>query len=246
MNLKEENKILKKKLSLASDFINREIKSHIKKISKRDFSDLQKNSEEKLEDTITKNIYNYFWDELIFSLDKTIIENIISAEFFYNDLLEKNFLDWVSVVVSYQKAIDFLIEKNITSLFRKFVKEKKLSLKKNNLDEKNLHQVVESWYSLGFTRLFSLIKAIKQDRELYDYGNAFRDFLEKYSYIKDIILDDYFYKISKTLADSDLFWAKRHNSKISLKEIKKARILIIWDFKDKNSLIYKLALLWEV
>ncbi len=251
MDLKEENKILKKRLSLARDFINREIKSHMKNISTQKIEHLEKEKrenffDENIEEIITKSIYDYFWDDLIFVLDKSIIDNIVSAEVFYHNLIKNNFLDGVSVINSYQKAIDFLIEKNITLLFRKFAKTKHIPLIKNDLTEKNLHSIVEKWYKLGFTRLFSLIKAIKEEKKLYDYGNTFYNFLGKYGYISEIILSDDFYRISRFLADWELFWAKRHNSKITLEEVKKSRSLIIWDFRDKNSLIYKLALLWEI
>lgn len=251
MDLKQENKILKQKLNLAKSFINREIKSHIKNISSQKLQflwtqDRENFFDENIEEIISTSVENYFPETIIFSIDKSIIENIISAEVFYHNLIKNDFLDWVSVINSYQKAIDFLIEQNITSLFRKFAKTKNVELQQNDLTEKNLHSIVENGYSLWFTRLFSLIQNIKNNSDLYDYGIIFRQFLEKYTYIKDIILSENFYNLSKQIADSDLFWAKRHKSKITLKEVKTARNIIIWDFREKNSLIYHLASIWEI
>ncbi len=240
MDLKEENKILKEKLALLKNFISREISSNINKINKNK-ADLLFG--EKL---IKDKIFSYFWENLLFSVSKEFIENIVSAEILFHHLEKNRKIDWASVINSYHKVLDLLIEKNISSLYRKFANKSNLSLKENDLVEKKLYSVVEKGYSLSFTRLFFIISKIKNFEKLFNYWLNFKKFLEKYYYIKEIILTDDFFLLAKQISDSWILWEKRHKWKISFEEVKKYRKILIWDFKSKNSLIYKLLKIWEI
>jgi Uri superfamily endonuclease len=64
--------------------------------------------------------------------------------------------------------------------------------------------------------------------------------LDKYTYLKDILLSDNFFKKLWFLVSSDILWTKRHRWKIDFVETRKAREIIIWNFKDKECLMYKL------
>jgi hypothetical protein len=144
-------------------------------------------------------------------------------------------------VTGYHKALDTLIESFISKGFRKFAKKKwQIILRTNDPLEKTLHMVVNKWYILGFGRLYGLIKHIRNDDSLFDYGSCFSEYLDKYYYIKDILLEDSFFRQMTQLANSEVLGSKRHRGNISQEEALKTRNLFIWNYHDKNSIIYKL------
>jgi len=170
----------------------------------------------------------------------SVVENIISAEILFYNLWKNKWIDWLWVITSYHKALDTLIEGLITKWFRKFAKKTwQTQLRQNDVLEKSLNSVVNKGYILSIWRLFHLLELIKTDDMMYDYWKCFKKYLEKYTYISDILLEDNFYDKFDKLVSSEILWKKRHVWKISFKEAKDARFLLIWDYKEKNSIIYK-------
>jgi hypothetical protein len=51
---------------------------------------------------------------------------------------------------------------------------------------------------------------IKEDGPLYDYGKCFKEYLEKYSNLADILFDTEFYNNFKSLVSSEILGKKRH------------------------------------
>jgi hypothetical protein len=95
------------------------------------------------------------------------------------------------VISSYHKALDIIIENYITSYFRKFIDKSKLPRNVDNSSlEKSLKSVILKNYSLSAGRLYHLLKTINKEKELNHYTNLFNKFLDKYSYLKDILLED--------------------------------------------------------
>jgi len=245
--LKSENKRLKKVLKVAKTWMEREVKANVIKIAKNKLKRLTTETKNNffgnnVEDIISQKISDFFWEIMLLNIPSSVVDNIISAEINYFHLRENPVSDWLSVISSYHKALDILVEQNITKWFRKFCKKKWYDvLRKNDLIEKSLNSVVNKWFILSIWRLYHLIKLIKkQDEEYYDYAKAFEKYLDKYIYLKDILLSDGFYKKLWTLVGSDILWGKRHRWKIDFTETRKAREWIIWDFKNKDCLIYKL------
>jgi hypothetical protein len=150
-------------------------------------------------------------------------------------------IDGLSVVSAYHKALDACIESYITKWFRKFAKKKnQIILRKNDPLEKTLHLVVNKWYILWFWRLYGLIKAIKNDSELYDYGECFAAYLDKYYYLKDMLLEEEFYKHITELANSEVLGSKRHKWNIKIEEVQRTRQLFVWNYKEQESILYRL------
>ncbi len=258
-NIKEENKklkqeiiILEKKLSLAKTWMERQIKEEIKKIKKRKINTLsveEKNFfiKQNLEEIIEKKVKNFFWDFILMNLNPKIISNIVIWEISYYNLKQNPHLDWLSVISSYHKALDLIIESIITKPFRKFAKKNNfIFLRKNDPLEKSLNLVINKWYLLSIGRLYHLLNNIKNNKNLFDFTIAFKKFLEKYKDLEIILLDDNFLKIFKEIIETEILWKKRHSWKITFLETKKARKLIIWDLKDKNCLIYNLVKFWDI
>lgn len=251
-DLEKENEELKKKLTLAQNWIKRDIEWEKLLIAKeRAVETWEKERlihyKENARQIIVWSIKNFFWDLLFAQTPEYVLENIISAEvFFYNQRYLK-FTDWLGVITWYNKAVDYLIEENITKLFRSYVRKNwPKTLKVNDLNEKTLYSVVDKGYTIWVWRLYSILKTIKESNDLYDYTKAFSDFLNEYEYIKDILLSDDFCFLMSELVKSELFWEKRHKWKITFKESKFARKILIWDLQDKKCIIYMLVEMWAI
>jgi len=250
--LKQENSLLKKKLNAAQAWLERLIKEEVKKISKRKISKMTSNVkqsflQENIEEIISKKINDFFWDFILLNTPSSVIDNIISWEINYYNLRQNHSLDGFSVISSYHKALDTIIEGFITKWFRKYCKKQnQIHLRVNDPLEKTLHSVVNKWFILSVWRLFHILKLIKNDEGLYDYGKVFKEYLNKYYYLKEVLLDKEFLKIFEEIVGSEILWKKRHTWNINFEETTSARKFLIWDFKDENSLIYMLLKTQEV
>ena len=99
---------------------------------------------------------------------------------------------------------------------------------------------------MWFSRFFALLKNISEDKIKFPYSKAFIEFLEKYSYIKNILLDDEFLDLYGKIVNLEVFWAKRHIWKVSFDDIFLTRKYFFWDFVDKNCFFYKLSFIYEI
>jgi hypothetical protein len=251
--LQEENEQLKRKLEVAQTWMKREITEEINKISKAKISNSTLKEKtcfinDNIEDIITDKIQDFFGEIMLLNIPASIIRNIISAEINYYNFRHNPSFDWFSVISSYHKALDIIIENYITSYFRKFIDKSKLPRNVDNSSlEKSLKSVILKNYSLSAGRLYHLLKTINKEKELNHYTNLFNKFLDKYSYLKDILLEDKeFFNIFDKIMETEVLWSKRHSWRIDFVETREARKLLIWDFKDKGCLIYKLMKIWEV
>lgn len=245
IDLKKENLDLRRKLFISRIWMEKEVKSQVKKISKMKVSSMTSKTKDKffsenVEEIITKKVSSFFWEILLLNTPNSVIDNVISAEVAYFNLRDNPNTDGLWVITSYHKALDTLIESFITKWFRKYVKKIwNVHLRENDVLEKSLNSVVNSWYILSVWRLYHLVKLIKNEEKLYDFWRCFRDYLEKYYFIREILFNEEFYSNFDKLVNSEILWKKRHVWKISFEEVKDARELLIWDFKDENSIIYK-------
>jgi len=244
--LKKELEIQKQKLEIVKLWMEREVKDHTHKIAKQKTKKLtnqirQDFLSENFEEVISNQIYNYFWEILLLNAPKWTIENIITAEINYFNMTKNPFIDGFSVISWYHKVLDLFVESFITNNFRKFAKKKWCTiLRVNNPLEKSLNLVVNKKYILSAWRLYWLIKMIKNGDKLEDYWKCFKDYLDKYPDLRDVLLSDVFFNKFTLLNKSEILSSKRHSWFINKKDTKKARKIFIWDFKDKTSLIYKL------
>jgi hypothetical protein len=251
-DLKKENIELKRKLLIAKLWMQREVKSQIKKISKNKLSNFtckKKNDffADNIDEIITKKVLDFFWEIMLLNIPSSVIDNIISAEISYFNLRKNPHADWLGIITSYHKALDTLIENFITKWFRKFsIKEWQIQLRKNDLLEKSLNSVVNKWYILSIWRLYHLLKLIKKGDELYDYGKCFKKYIKKNLSISEILLKESNYKIFANVIESEILGKKRHIWKINFVETREARKLLIWNFKDENCLIYRFIEMWKV
>lgn len=243
-SLKNRNKILEFKLNIARLWMTREIKESVKKINRNNISNIACNlknnfANDNLEDIVTENIRKYFGDYVLMNIGTAVIENIVSAEIAYYNLKQNPNYDWFWVISSFHKALDAIIEQFIMKWYRKYAKKSdQIHLRKNDSIEKAFHSVVNKWFILSMGRLFHILKSIKNKEILYDYWKNFSEYLDKYIYLKDVLLSDDFLSIYKEVLDTEILWKKRHSWQITFVETRKARELLVWNLKDKKSLIY--------
>lgn len=242
--LEKENQILKHRLEMCAKWMRREIEAQIHKIAKRKVSrmfeswkdDFLKENQEQI---IASRIQNYFWDILLLNAPSSTLEHLVYSEINYYNLQKNPNVDWFNVVSSYNKIIDSFIEHFITVNYRKFaIKKWQTILRVNDPLEKALHFVVTKKYIMSIGRLYWLIKAIRNKEKLYNYWETFSLYLDKYPELKNLLLNDKFFKLFTEIMNSDVFWSKRHSGKINFEETKIARKIIIWNFEDKNSILY--------
>jgi len=252
-NLQEENKELRKKLSIAQSWMKREIESQILTISKNKIlekSQKKKSSliSEEMEEIITEKILNFFHDIPLINFPEDIISNIIESEIEYYLFIHKHHFSPLSITIWYQKSIEILIENFITSGFRSFVKKENSipkSFQKDSL-ENSLSLVIEKWYSLSIWRLYHLLFTIKKKEIKFHYEKLFQKYLKKYNFLKNTLLKKEFLLQLKLVVESEVFSTKRHTWKISKDDILQIRTLCIGNFSNKNCLIYSLFKTQEI
>lgn len=251
MDLKKENEILKKKLENAQNWIKREVLSDMKMIN---FSKInietslnKKNFfSENIEEIVENNLLSFFGEEIFLSVSPEIFENIVSSEILFFTIRENKNLDWLGIITSYHKSFDLIVEEEITKPFRKFFNSKKLNLElKNDLLEKKLYSVIFEWHILGFGKFFWLLKNISENEKLLPYAKIFKEFLEKYSYLSEVLLEKNFLEIYEKLVLLETFWSKRHIWKVDFEDVLETRKYFLWDLKEKNCFFYKLLGIYE-
>ncbi len=232
--LQRENALLRKKLEVAKLWMTTEVKNQIKNI-------WTTTPAENLEDSIQNHIEDFFEDIVLINLPTAVIQNIITSEINYHHMTEWQAIGWSSVIIWYHKALDALIEKNITRNFRKFAKKKwPDQLEKNDPLEKALHQIVHAWHTMSIGRLYHLLKMIKNREHLEVYSICFKQYLDKYSSIEDVLLSHEFTEKLSLLIKTEVLGKKRHIWTVSFEETKKVRDLLIWNFQDETCIIYSL------
>ncbi len=232
--LEKENALLRKKLEVAKFWMSQEVEHQMKNI-------WTSTTVENIKDIIEDKIENFFEDIVLINLPTSVIQNIITSEINYHHMMQGEAIWWSSVIIWYHKAIDILIEKNITKIYRKFAKKHGYDeLKVNDPLEKSLHRVVNEDHSMSIGRLYHLISMITKNEHLENYSRWFRAYLDKYPAAKNILLSTSFIDKLGNLMRTEVLWKKRHVWMVKPEETKKVRDLLIGDFQDKDCIIYDL------
>jgi hypothetical protein len=80
---------------------------------------------------------------------------------------------------------------------------------------------------------------IRNGEKLFDFGQAFSLYLDKYPDLRDMLLSDRFFLLFEKIIESDVFGGKRHQGSISLSDTKNTRKWITGEFIDKDGLFYQ-------
>ena len=209
--LLKENEKLRHQLDICVRWMRREVEESVHKISKRKINKMTETGRddflrENQEAIIGKRIADYFGDILLLNAPKETIEYLVSSEISYYNLSKNPSLDGFSVIGSYHKILDVWVEHMIVNQFRKFAQKKGATvLRVNDPMEKSLHSVVTKKFILSLGRLFGLLRMIRNNEPLYDFGRTFRDYLDKYPDLRNMLLSDRFFLLFEKIIDSDVF-----------------------------------------
>ncbi|MCT4616861.1 MAG: hypothetical protein N4A38_01465 [Candidatus Gracilibacteria bacterium] len=242
----EENNQLKKKLEVAKAWMEREVKSQVHKVAKRKVGKMTEDLKheflnENIEEVISKRIADYFGELLLLNAPQGTVEAITTSEINFYNMQKNPTIDGFSVISGYHKTLDLFIENFIVKQFRKYAKKQKQTiLRTNDPLEKSLNLVVNKGYILSTGRLYGLLRLLKEDGQLNDYSMCFRDYLNKYVDLKDVLLSDNFFDNFTKLNKSEVLGSKRHKGSITKDETILARDILIGNFKNQDSILYKL------
>lgn len=243
--LKAENEELRRQLGVATAWMARQWREESLKIAKKRTGRMTEDvrtdfMRENMEEITYNRIHAYFGDLLLMNAPRDTMSHLVDAEIAFYNIQRSGSGDGLSVISSYTKLLDALVENYVTSQFRKFaVKRGAVVLRVNDPMEKAIHFVITKRYILSIGRLYGLLKSIRNGERLFDYGNAFKEYLEKYRTVGDFLLSDEFYLPFSEIVESDVFGGKRHSGKISLEETVATRKILLGEFKDQNSLFYR-------
>lgn len=242
-SLQAEISELKRKLAVSQAWMAREVESQVHKIAKRKVTKMTETGKddflrENQTTIISERIRKYFGDILLMNAPNHLLEHLIDSEINYFSLSKNPEGDGFSVIGSYNKILDALIEAHISKDFRKYVaKQGSVFLRTNDPLEKALFMVVSKKYILSTGRLYALLRMIRNREELHEFGSHFKSYLEKYGELGKLLLSDEFYRPYAVLIESDVFGGKRHSGRLSFEETKKAREIVTGDFREPNGLV---------
>lgn len=195
-----------------------------------------------MREDIEQKIYNFFPPESLSNFPSNGVENIISAEILFEHLLSWEDFDGISVIISYGKIIDQMIELYITKWLRKYISKNNISPKYvNNPLEKSLRLIVEKKFTFSLGRLYQSLDEISKWKQLTPYLWEFSNFLKSRAFLWEVLLSKSFLLQLKCVIDSHALTDKRHTGTLSRADTISARNTIIWDFKDKESILYLLS-----
>lgn len=243
MNLKQENTRLKSLLYHAKKWMQREVQSSQKEIMLQDSQeDIHRFFSKNLESMIEDTIYRFFPSDIIMYFPETAIDNILSAELIYYHIIHGARVDGTGAIIGYQKVLDGMIELYITKWFRKYIKKHKAESSPANIPlEKSFHSIINKKYTLSAGRLYEVLSHIKKWELSSHYISQFASYLESRPYLQKALQADSFFIQLETLIHMHALWEKRHTGSIWESDMKKARSIFIWDFKNTNCLLYSLA-----
>lgn len=244
--LRTENEKLRRQLAVATSWMGRQWREDAHKIAKRRTNQMADNVRadfvrENLEEVSYRRVHDFFGDLLLMNAPKDTVAHLVDSEITFYNLRRMNSGDGLSVISSYTKLLDGLVEGYVTAQFRKFaVKRGAIVLRVNDPLEKALHLVITKRYILSIGRLYGLLKMIRTGEKLHDFGTTFREYLEKYRELGDFLLSDEFFLPFAAIVESDVFGGKRHSGKITIDETVETRRILLGDFQDQKALLYRL------
>lgn len=195
-----------------------------------------------IESIITDSIHKFFPPEVLMNFPQDGVQQILSSEVIYYNIIKWAHIDGISVVIGYQKVFENMIELYVTDAFRKFAKKMLFpDADWSHHMEKSLYNIINKNYILSLGRLYELILLLRENTHNWVYTQAFQQFLNSNSSLQKSLQDDDFFLQLQTLVEMQVFGYKRHSGFISEAETKSIRTLFVWDFLSQNCLIYKLA-----
>lgn len=125
LELEQENADLRRKLAVSQKWMMREVEESAHRVAKRRVSKMTEDGKEDFlrenqEEIIAKRIRTYFGEILLMNAPKNTIDHLVDSEISFYNLSRTPSGDGLTVISSYNKILDALIESQIVREYRKF------------------------------------------------------------------------------------------------------------------------------
>jgi hypothetical protein len=201
-NLLTENKKLREALSVAEQWIGREVSSMRLRKTKEETTRKTKIELHESEQEIRQRLEKYFGD-YCYQFSEENMSLLIESELNFYHIIRKKNLDGLMVTNVYQKILENIFEEAWTKHFRAKHKKTRLHPRKNDLLEKTLYKVIHDDFRLSIGKIYQICVRMVEGTpsELMD---LFRTFIEPLP-LSQALSDGEFWELFKDLIDTKAF-----------------------------------------
>jgi len=153
--LTSENRKLREALSVAEQWIGREVSEMRLRKTKEETMQRTRKGLVESEIEIRARIEKYFGADTTF-LSEENRDLLVESEINFYHLVRKKDLDGLMVTNVYQKILENIFEENWTKHFRNTHKRTRLHPRKNDLLEKTLYKVIHDDFHLSLGKIYQL------------------------------------------------------------------------------------------
>ncbi len=231
--LLEENKILQEKLSIAEQWIGREL--HDKSFQERKNQTLHstRNQLRESPEEIWQRCKNYLWENFSLLLPE-YQELLVESEINFSHIIGQKNIDGFVVTNCYQKILEFLFEEHFTRYFREKFQKKRIIPRKNDLLEKTLYKVLKNNFHLSLGKLYLIMQKWLEEGS-WELVKLFQESIEE-TPLYVVTNTAEFWDMFTSIIETQAFWEKRHQGKITLKDTRLLREKITGNFESEGFL----------
>ncbi len=233
IELSKENKKLREKLTIAEQWIGREISDMQLRRTKEEMLKQTRWELYESEESIRERIEKYLGSCLSY-LSAENITLLVESEINFSHLIRKKNLDGIMVSNLYQKILEDIFEEHITHHFRSIHKKTHIHPSKNDLIEKTLYKVIHDNFRLSLGKLFQIFQRM-MDAKAGDLVHLFHTSMEKLP-LYGAIDDPLFWELFAEIIETHAFGEKRHAGKVSFQDIQRLRENITGNFEKEGFL----------
>jgi hypothetical protein len=231
--LAHENEKLREKLTIAEQWIGRELSEMHFRRMKLETTKNTKNGLTETPEEVEERCKKYFW-EAYCGLNRENRELLSESEANFSYLIRQKELDGLIVTNAYQKIIENIFEEAFTKHFREKNKKARVQMSKNDILEKTLYKVIKSDFHLSLWKIYLILKKCLEENP-GGLVEAFRTSVEKEP-LSAVLSNGDFWEYFSDIMDTHAFGEKRHAGKITLKDARLLREKITGNFEKEGFL----------
>lgn len=212
----QENKKLREALSVAEQWIGREVSEMRLRKTKEETMKRTRLDLAESEAEIRERLDKYFseYNDLLSEENRTLL---VESELNFYHIVRKKDLDGLMVTNIYQKILENIFEEHWTKHFRTKHKKTRLHPRKNDLLEKTLYKVIHDDFRLSLGKIYQIcVRMIEGgSHELMELFKTSVETLPLYQAMND----GEFWEFFKDIIETHAFGEKRHAGKISFQDV---------------------------
>ncbi len=232
-SLQLENQKLRQALSIAEQWIWREVSEMRLRKTKEETMNRTRTDLHESEQEIKIRIEKYL-EVCSDYLSDDNHDLLIESELNFYHLVRKKDLDGLMVTNVYQKILENIFEEQWTQHFRETYKKTRLHPRKNDLLEKTLYKVIHDDFRLSLGKIYQICERIILGTP-GDLLDLYRKSIE-WTPLYNVLIDGDFWELFKDLIETKAFWEKRHAGKISYEDVRFIRESITGNYEEEGLL----------